>query len=364
MLVIVDRLTKMAIYLPCRKDIDAPELAQMVSEHVISKRGVLGNITTDRTKEFIIRFWDRVCSHLSINHRLSTAFHLQMDGQTKRQNQTMEQYLRAFCNHEQDNWVQLLPLAEFAHNNSIHPSTLMTPFWANYNFHPTMQFKPPKDPSFKSHVQADSWMAGVEETHRILRENIIEARERQINYPCGKEMTFAVGDTLWLSTRNLKTSRASKKLHYKRTGPYTVSKIINENAYKPDLPSTKRNHKVFHVSHLDHYTPPVRGQPSSEPHRINVEETEEWGVDRILDSKQRYRKLHHLFQWAGYNDIYTSWEPAELLENTSYLGNEFHRERPDRPRESGYRVGGGDMKDTEAVWTFHCTCSSFPSRLF
>jgi hypothetical protein len=85
----------------------------------------------------------------------------------------MEQYLRAFCNYEQDNWVELLPLVEFAYNISIHHSTLMTPFWANCNCHPTMQFKPPKDPSCRSQVQADSWMAGVEDTHRILWENMI-----------------------------------------------------------------------------------------------------------------------------------------------------------------------------------------------
>jgi hypothetical protein len=116
----------------------------------------------------------------------------------------------------------------------------MTPFWANYNYHPTMQFKPPKDPNFRSQVQPDSWMAGVEEIHQILRENIIEAQVRQTKYAGGKEMTFAVGDKVWLSTRNKKTSRPSKKLDYKRTGPYTVGKIINKNGYKLDLPSTMR----------------------------------------------------------------------------------------------------------------------------
>ena len=97
-LVIVDRLTKIAIYLPCRKDNNSPELAQMFFEHVICKRSLPDNITTNRGKEFNSRFSDRVCSHLSINHRLSTAFHPQTDSQTERQNQTMEQYLRAFCN--------------------------------------------------------------------------------------------------------------------------------------------------------------------------------------------------------------------------------------------------------------------------
>ena len=103
----------------------------MFFEHMICKRGVADNITTDRGKEFNSRFWDRVCSLLSINHYLSIAFHLQTDSQTKWQNQIMEQYLRAFCNYEQDNWVELLQLAEFACNNCIHHSTLMIPFCAN-----------------------------------------------------------------------------------------------------------------------------------------------------------------------------------------------------------------------------------------
>ena len=164
-LVIVDRLTKMATYLPCRTDIDSPDLARMFFEHVICQRSVPANTTTNHCKEFTSRFWHRVCSYLRHNHRLSTAFHLQTDGQTVRQNQTMERYLRAFCNYEAGNWVKLLPLAEFASNNSMHHSTLMTPFWANYNHHPTMQLTPPMDPSYRSQVQADLWMTAIEETH-------------------------------------------------------------------------------------------------------------------------------------------------------------------------------------------------------
>jgi len=97
-LVIIDRLPNMETYLPCRKHIDSPELARMVFEHKMCKRGVRDNITTDCGMEFTSQFCDRVCYHLSINHRLSTAFLLQTDGQTERQNQTMEQYLRVFCN--------------------------------------------------------------------------------------------------------------------------------------------------------------------------------------------------------------------------------------------------------------------------
>jgi hypothetical protein len=146
-LVVVDQLTKMAIYLPCRKDVDSPELARMFFGEVICKHGVPSNIVTDRGSQFTSRFWNRVCSHLSIDHRLSTSFHPQTDGQTERQNQTIEQYLRAFATYEQDNWVDLLPLAEFAYNNSVHVSTRLTPFFANYGYHPEMHLKLPNEAS-------------------------------------------------------------------------------------------------------------------------------------------------------------------------------------------------------------------------
>jgi hypothetical protein len=93
-----------------------------------------------------------------------------------------------------------------------------------------------------------------------------------------------------------------------------------------------RNQNVFHVSQLDHYTPPVVGQPSSEPHPVIVDDSEEWEVERILDSKQRYRKLHYLVQWAGYSHIRTSWERFENFENARELIDEFHRDQPNKPR--------------------------------
>jgi transposase InsO family protein len=116
----------------------------MFFEHVICKCGVPDDIVTDRRNEFTSQFRQRVCSNLSINHRLSTAFHPVTDGQMGRQNQTMEQYLRAISNDEQDNWVALLLLEEFAYNNFVHHSTRTTPFWANYHYNPQMQFQLPK----------------------------------------------------------------------------------------------------------------------------------------------------------------------------------------------------------------------------
>jgi hypothetical protein len=162
-------------------------------------------------------------------------------------------------------------------------------------------------------------MAGVEETHRILQDTIIEAQERQRKSAGGNDMTLVVGIKVWLSARNLKTSRPSKKLEYKRTGPYTVSMIINRNPYKPDFLSTMRNHYVFHVSLLDRYTPPVDGLPSSELHPILVEKPEKWEVDCILGSTWGYRKLQYLVEWPGYNHIRTRLENLSFSIEPHYI---------------------------------------------
>jgi hypothetical protein len=125
------------------------------------------------------------------------------------------QYLRAFCNYEQDNWVELLPLAEFAYNHAIHTSTRMTPLWANYHNHPVMQFKAPKQPSnLMLDIQADTMTTGLEETHQTHCENLQEAQACQTKSAGGKEIVFDVGDKVWLSTRHCQTTRPSTKMDY------------------------------------------------------------------------------------------------------------------------------------------------------
>jgi len=66
---------------------------------------------------------------------------------------------------------------------------------------------------------------------------------------------------------------------------------------------------------------------------MTVEDTVEWEVEHILDSRRRHQKLHYLLQWAGYNHICNSWEPAEQHENARDLVDKLHQEHPDRPWE-------------------------------
>jgi hypothetical protein len=127
----------------------------MLCEQVICNQDVLDDIITCSGTQFTSRFWKRVCSHMSINHRLSTAFHPQTDGQKEHQNRTTELYLPAFCNSERNHWFELKGLVELAYNNSVHASTRMTLFWAVYHRHPKMQFKTAKATSHQSETEAD-----------------------------------------------------------------------------------------------------------------------------------------------------------------------------------------------------------------
>ena len=116
-LVVVDRLTKMAIFIPTTKEASAPELAYLFLQNVFAKHGVPADIVSDRGKHFVSRFWASLCSLLKIKSNLSTAYHPETDGQTERINQKIEQYLRLFINYHQTDWVNWLPTAEFAYNN-------------------------------------------------------------------------------------------------------------------------------------------------------------------------------------------------------------------------------------------------------
>ena len=101
-LVIVDRLTKMVHYELVKVTIDAPGLAEVIIDVVVRHHGLPDSIISDQRAIFTSKFWSLLCYFLSIKRRLSTTFHSQTDGQTKRHNIIMEAYLRAFVNFKQN----------------------------------------------------------------------------------------------------------------------------------------------------------------------------------------------------------------------------------------------------------------------
>ena len=168
----------MVHYEPVKVTIDAPRLAEVILDMLVRHHGLPDSIVTDRGSLFTSKFWSSLCYFLGVKRRLSTAFHPQTDGQTERQNSTMEAYLRAFVNFEQNDWARLLPMAEFAYNNAKNASTGHTLFELNCGFYPRMSYKEDVDPHSQSR-SADELSAEFRELMTVCRENLHHAQELQ-----------------------------------------------------------------------------------------------------------------------------------------------------------------------------------------
>jgi len=141
-LVVVDRFTKQSIFIPTHDTITSAQLAELFVIHVFSKHGVPCHVTSNRGSEFVSHFFRSLGKALDMKLHFTSGYHLEGDGQTKRVNQTLEQYLHMYSNYQQDNWSSLLPLAEFAYNNAPNATTGVTPFFANKGYDPAITLHP------------------------------------------------------------------------------------------------------------------------------------------------------------------------------------------------------------------------------
>src|ERR1700691_6231307 len=122
----------MAVFIPTQKEITAKQTAELIFSNIVAQYGYPKSIVSDRDPKFTSLFWQDLAKLTGTQLKMSTAHHAQTDGQTERINQTLETMLRSAINHSQNNWEQLLPSCEFAHNNNINKSTGFSPFMLNY----------------------------------------------------------------------------------------------------------------------------------------------------------------------------------------------------------------------------------------
>jgi len=113
--------------------------------HVFSKHSVPSYVTSDRGSEFVLNFFQSLGTALDMWLHFTSGYHSEGDGQTEHMNQTLKQYLRVYCNYQQDNWSKLLPLVEFAYNNAPSATTGVSPFFANKGYHPNITVHPERD---------------------------------------------------------------------------------------------------------------------------------------------------------------------------------------------------------------------------
>ena len=152
----------------------------------------------------------------------TSGYHPEGDGQTECMNQTLEQYLCVYCNYQQDNWSELLPLAEFAYNNAPSATTGVSPFFANKGYHPNITIHPKRDIAFS---KAYDFAVDLNELQSTLKAEISAAQQRYQKSADAQHSPapdFKVGDKVFVKAQFFWTTQPSEKLFEKYLGPYKI----------------------------------------------------------------------------------------------------------------------------------------------
>jgi predicted secreted protein len=189
---------------------------------------------------------------LDMKLHFTSGYHPEGDGQMERVNQTLEQYLRVFCNFQQDNWSALPPLAEFTYNNAPNDTTRVSPFFANKGYHPNLAVYPECN---MASSRAREFAVDLSELHDALKSNIRLSQERYQKAADNRRLPppdFKLGDKAYVKAQFFRTTRPAKKLSERYFGPYEIIAQHGAASFTLRLPESMRMvHPVFHVSMLE-----------------------------------------------------------------------------------------------------------------
>ena len=240
-------------------------------------------------------------------------------------NQELEQYLRIFIDHRQEQWPKWLETAEFAYNNKVHSSTQMTFFKANYRQDSRIGFEGRRKGKYEGAKKFIEKMKEIQEEARVVQEEMKKYADKKR----GEVNDYKVGDLVMLSTKDLKyqmVGRRTEKLTERFMGPYKVKKTILSNAVELELPDTIKIHLVVNISGIHRYIGQVEEQKREQPAPVIIDEEEEWKVEEILNKQQIRGKDKYLVQWKGFTVESDTWEERENLGNAKEAIEEFERE--------------------------------------
>lgn len=352
-MVVVDRLSKMAHFVPLSGKASAEDVAEIFMREIVRLHGVPSSIVSDRDTRFLSAFWESFTQQLNIQRCLSTAFHPQTDGQTERTNQTLEQMLRTFIQLDQSQWERLLPALELAYNTTPNASTGMSPFQVMIGENP----KTAK--SYETYLYQDS--PDMQKLFRMLvaraMSHISRAQKQQQKQANKKRrnVRYNVGDKVWLSTTNL-PAEGCNKFKEKFLGPFPITKVINNVAYRLELPPSYNFHNVFHVSLLKPFHEQAELVRDQQWEPMERDGAQEFEVEAILDMRGDKSNREYFVKWKGHPLSMATWEPKANLTHCRSKLRSFHRTRAQQERNANRSLpylhrGGGDTAEIGSTTT-------------
>ena len=332
-LTIVDQFSKEVELIPCTKTCSALDMAKLFMYNVWEHHGLPHSITSDQGPQFAAQVMQEINKALSISTKLSMSFHPQTDGQTEIVNKEVQKFLWIYCFEKQDQWANWLAIAQFSINSKKHTSTKVTPFEATWSYVPHMGIEPL--PVNKAPAAKD-FTSEMEGTLESVRKNLEKAKEwMKLNTDkhCSAVPNYTIGQQVWLATKNLRLTCASRKLTERWLGPYTIISLAGTNAIKLKLPRSLQIHPIVNISQIKPYLGPMEGQSPHHPGPVHVTEDRDnkWEVDHIMDSCLKNKKLEYLIHWRGYDDLDRMWEPKSNLRNAKDAIRDFHESHSSAP---------------------------------
>jgi len=162
------------------------------------------SIISDRRVQFVAEMMKKLNNLLGIQMKLLPAYHPQTNGQTEKINQELEQYLRVFINHKQEQWPEWLGIVEFAYNNKIHAATKASLFKVNYDQDPRMEFEGRRKGKYEAAGKFVERMKKIQKEAKAALEKAQKEMRKFADKKQREAEKYRVGNLVLLSTRDLK----------------------------------------------------------------------------------------------------------------------------------------------------------------
>lgn len=324
-LVVMDKLTKYASYIPTNETLNQEGFAKLFIKHIVHRFGLPRGMVADCDPHWAKTFWVSVAAELKLDLLLSTSHHPQTDGQSERAIQQLVIGLRAFIRTNRASWAKWLSKLNFAYNSTPLPSIGESPFYLLYGYIP-------RSPATAIHPGAkgierlahnadtNSFIREITAVWQSARDALALAQAKQAEaFNKGRRLDdIQEGDEVLINPHSLELVEVQgqgHKLVQRRIGPFTVLERINDSVYRIDLPPEYRMHPIINADHLVRYRrrdPNVGGETLPELRPTVNEEVYE--VEKIVGHRRAGRKgILYRVRWKGYGPEEDMYETEENL---------------------------------------------------